>query len=442
MSNPAGDDPFMPRDTTVLRPRPGAGKRGADESSYATPSHGSAQPAGRVPPAFTPEPSLAIGLNPLVRAASPLLMMAGRLRGTLQGDAASLRRQALEEVRRFEEQARALGVANEVALAARYALCAMLDEAVLSTPWGSHSEWTRQSLLVLIHREASGGEKFFDMLERICLEPARHLDLMELQYLCLSLGFAGKYRVVERGEARLAEIQHDLFTRIRQARGNPASELSVRWHGAQDRRNPVVRYLPWWVVGTAALAIVAFAFIFFHVRLGQRAAPVHAELARLGLGDFTSSAAALARTGPTLKELLAPEQKRGVITVEELGGRTLITLASPHLFAPGSAKIDPAQFDTLRIIANALDEVPGRVLVVGHTDDQPLTSLRYRDNLELSRERALSIVNVMKLALDQPSRLEHTGVGSSDPRYTPESTPENRARNRRVEIVHVAQKAS
>lgn len=147
----------------------------------------------------------------------------------------------------------------------------------------------------------------------------------------------------------------------------------------------------------------------------------------------------MATTGPTLKELLAPEQERGVLTVEEQGGRTLITLTAPNLFAAGSANIDPAQYEVLRHIANAVDEVPGRVLVVGHTDDQPLASLRYRDNFELSRERALSVVNVMKLTVDEPGRLEHTGVGSTEPRYTPESTPQNRARNRRVEIVHVAQ---
>jgi type VI secretion system protein ImpK len=109
------------------------------------------------------------------------------------------------------------------------------------------------------------------------------------------------------------------------------------------------------------------------------------------------------------------------------------------VFASASATVDPSQYETLQHIANAIDQVPGRVLVIGHTDDQPLTSFRYRDNLELSRERALSVVNVLKLALDQPGRLEHTGVGSTEPRYKPESTPENRARNRRVEIVHVAQ---
>jgi type VI secretion system protein ImpK len=166
---------------------------------------------------------------------------------------------------------------------------------------------------------------------------------------------------------------------------------------------------------------------------------VHAELAKIGIGDFTAPAAPVAVTGPTLKELLAPDEARGVLTAEEQGGRTLITLTAPKVFASASAIVDPSQYETLQHIANAIDQVPGRVLVIGHTDDQPLTSFRYRDNLELSRERALSVVNVLKLALDQPGRLEHTGVGSTEPRYKPESTPENRARNRRVEIVHVAQ---
>jgi type VI secretion system protein ImpK len=245
MSNGAGDDPFRPRDATVLRPRPGAGKRGGNDVSYVPPAYAPAAVAHEPQPLSTNErDALGIGLSPLVQAASPLLLLAGRVRGTLQGDVANLRRQSHEEVRRFEERARSLGVANEIVLAARYALCATLDEAVLSTPWGSQSEWTQQSLLVLFHREAWGGEKFFEMLERISPDPTRHIDLMEVQYLCLSMGFAGKYQVVDRGHAKLAEIQHDLYNRIRQFRGNPVAELSPRWQSVQDQRNPVIRYVP------------------------------------------------------------------------------------------------------------------------------------------------------------------------------------------------------
>ena len=82
--------------------------------------------------------------------------------------------------------------------------------------------------------------------------------------------------------------------------------------------------------------------------------------------------------------------------------------------------------------------MPGRVLVVGHTDDQPIKSLRYQDNFELSRERAVERGQGPAARRSTTRRgCSWTGVGSSQPRYTPESDPENRARNRRVEIVHV-----
>jgi type VI secretion system protein ImpK len=431
------DDPFLPSDATILRPRPGAGRRAAGDPGV--PSR-PPSPLDTVvtPSAHAVREDIAIGLNPLVQAASPLLLLAGQLRGTLSApDVLGLRRHALDEIRRFEERALASGVPNEVMLAARYVLCAGLDESVLSTPWGAQSEWAQQTLLVALHREAWGGEKFFDMLERIARDPARHIDLMELQYLCIALGFAGKYQVMDRGHARLADVQQDLYRRIRDYRGTPPPDLSLRWQGLQDRRHRLIRYVPWWVVGAAALAVLAIAFVVYHGRLSSAAAPVHAELAAVGVEDFTAPRDVAPFEGRTLKQLLAGDEARGVLSVEEDRGRTLITLPAPDLFASGSAEVNVAYTETLQRIANAIDQVPGRVLVVGHTDDQPLRSLRYRDNFDLSRERAVSVVKLLQTALDTPGRLEWTGAGSSQPRYRPESDPQNRARNRRVEIVHV-----
>jgi len=444
MSNGHDDDPFKPRDATILRPRPGAGKRGSEPvpPPRATPAYTPAQ-AQPEPISAAARDALGVGLNPLVKAASSILILAGRLRGSLQGsDAGNLRRQALEEIRQFEERARSGGVANEVVLAARYALCAVLDEAVLSTPWGAQSEWAQQTLLVTLHREAWGGEKFFEMLERITPDPTRHIDLMELLYLCLSMGFAGKFQVLERGHARLAEVQHDLHGRIRNHRGAAPGELSLRWQGLQDRRNPLVRFVPWWVVGAGALLILTIAFIIFYARLNSAASPLHAQLARVGINDFTIPVDTAPVAGPSLKQLLAQDEASGALAVEEQGVRTLITLKSTNLFASGSATVNTQYYDVLRRVADALNKVPGRVLVIGHTDDQPLTSFRYRDNFELSRERAVAVVGVLRLAIDKAARIEWTGVGPTEPRYTPESLPENRARNRRVEIVHLREGAA
>jgi type VI secretion system protein ImpK len=434
---PEIDDPFKPADATIVRPRPGGGRRPASDAGLPTraavPFDVYGEPAQRAA-----RDEGAAGLNPLVQAASPLLILAGHVRGTLATpDVIGLRRHALDEIRRFEERARTAGVPNEVMLAARYVLCAGLDEAVLSTPWGAQSEWAQQTLLVALHREAWGGEKFFEMLERISRDPARHIDLMELQYLCMALGFAGKYQVMDRGHVRLADVQQGLYRKIRDHRGTPPAELSLRWQGLQDRRNPLIRYVPWWVVGAAALAIVAIAFVVYHGKLTDAATPVYAELAAIGVEDFNAPREAAPYAGRTLKQLLAAEEARGALHVEEQGGRTLITIAAGDLFASGQAAVNPTYTDTLLRIADAVDEVPGRVLVVGHTDDQPLRSLRYRDNFELSRERAVSVVQVLRRALDTPGRLEFTGAGDSQPRYRPPSEPDNRARNRRVEIVHV-----
>ena len=135
-----------------------------------------------------------------MQAATPLLVLAGRLRGQIsQADVDALRRQTTQEIRAFEDRAKMSAVPPEDVLAARYALCTVIDEAVLNTPWGAQSGWSTQSLLVTFHREASGGEKFFQILDRVSADPSRYLSLLELLYVCLALGFEGKYRLDERG---------------------------------------------------------------------------------------------------------------------------------------------------------------------------------------------------------------------------------------------------
>jgi type VI secretion system protein ImpK len=431
------DDPFKPSDSTVLRPRPGAGRRGASETSV-LPRAGS--PAPRVDPVPAADTEfLGKGLSPLVQAAGPLLLLAGQLRGTLSPpDVATLRRHAMDEIRRFEERARSSGISNDVIMAARYALCAGVDEAVLSTPWGSQSEWRQQSLLVALHREAWGGEKFFDMLDRIAEDPARHIELLELQYLCMALGFAGKYHVQDRGHVRLDEIRHEAFRKIRDQRGVPQPELSVRWRGLEDRRNPIIRYIPWWVVGAAALAVLSVMFTIYYMRLGTAASPVQAELAKIGSFEVLPRPAAAELSGPTLKELLAPEERAKAVAVEEQApGSSRVTIIAPDLFASGSVTLNPRYLPTIQRIASAIRQVPGQVLVEGHTDDQPIQSLRYRDNFELSRERAVSVATILQTGMDNPGRIKWRGVGPSEPRYGPETGPDYRARNRRVEIIHV-----
>ena len=444
MADYNSDDPFAPRDGTVVRPRPGAGRRSGAETLVG----GLAQLTPRaVLPGSTTMLSGSSGnladflvgaRNPIIQAAAPLLTLGARLSTSVhQANIATLRQQAVQEVRAFEERMRGTGVVAEDAIVARYVLCGFMDAAVLNTPWGAQGDWASQSLLVLFHKEVSSGEKFFDIVARLRGDPQRYIDLIELAYVCLALGYEGKYRHDPSGQGRLAELQHDLYRLIREQRQVSVEDLSPHWKGVEDRRNPIIRYVPWWIIAAAGLAILTGTFIVLHTKLAAQAQPIEAALAGSAVTvDYPAPAQAQAKAN-RLKQLLAPEEAAKRVTVEEFGGKTVVTLIAPELFRSGSARVNPDLSQTLRAVALALNQVPGRVVIVGHTDDQPVRSVRFADNFDLSRQRAVAVAELLKPVLATPGRLEWQGAGSTQPRYKPVDTAENRARNRRVEIIQV-----
>jgi type VI secretion system protein ImpK len=377
--------------------------------------------------------------NPLLEAALPLLLLATRIRSTSEAPQVEvLQRRIAEEVQRFEATARESQVGQDDLTAARYALCTTLDEFVLNTPWGAHSAWATQPLLYLFHREGFGGEKFFQIIERISREPARYGNLLELMHACLGIGFEGRYRLDAQGPARLTEIQRDVYERLRAQRGPLPRELSVEWAGVTDNRPRLVRYVPLWVVATATLAVVLLSYIGFRAALSGATSPVNAALAAIGTEPMYVSSQP-PPVGPRLVDLLAPEIRSQQLEVIENGARTTIRLLhTSELFASGSATVSADALPALRAIAAAVNKVPGRLMVVGHTDDQPVRSLKFGDNYELSRARAQAVADVLKPLLDRAAGIEAVGRGPDQPVATPVDRPENRARNRRVEIVHQA----
>ncbi len=282
------DDPFSggdDSDRTVIRPRPG-GRRAPGEPPAGQPS---APPPPSMPPASAQAPldvaALGVAQTPLVGAATSLLVLAPQLRNTTRHpDAAGLRDHLVREIRTFESNARAAGASPESVLAGRYALCTFLDESVLSTPWGSESAWSTQTLLSTFQNETWGGEKFFAILDRALQDPGRMLDVLELMYVCLALGFEGKYRVLDRGRARLEEIQDQAFRAIRAQRGDFERDLSAHWHGVGGRRNPLVRYVPLWVVGAVAGALLLSMYLGFSWMLRGNSNPVYDQLQQIRHG--------------------------------------------------------------------------------------------------------------------------------------------------------------
>lgn len=209
-----------------------------------------------------PAEAFNVSLNSLVAAACELLSEVVRLKHseTLE-DLQNLNRRLTEELKLFEVRALHNGAESSQVMSARYVLCSVVDEAVVTTPWGNESEWSQMSLLSSFHNETFGGEKFFQLLLHLSREPIKHLPLLELMYLCLALGFEGKYRVQARGVLELEGIRDGLYRQIRQLRGDVPRELSPHWQGLNDQRRNLVRIVPAWmlVLFTVACLVVMYS---------------------------------------------------------------------------------------------------------------------------------------------------------------------------------------
>jgi len=223
--------------------------------------------AARLRPAET----FNISLNPLVAAASSLLSEVVRLKHSYEGeDLHALNQRLSAELKLFEHRALHDGAESSQVMAARYVLCSAIDEAVVTTPWGNESEWSQMSLLSSFHNETFGGEKFFQLLERLSRNPVKHLPMLELMYLCLSLGFEGKYRVMPRGMLELEAVRDSLYRQIRQLRGDVPREVSPHWQGLRDTRRRLVRIVPWWMVALFTLICLGMLYAGFAWVLGEQ----------------------------------------------------------------------------------------------------------------------------------------------------------------------------
>lgn len=134
--------------------------------------------------------------NILVSYAMPLLALMVSLRtatATEQLNIEELREQIIKQIQIFEFQSKQAKYNSPIVSAARYCLCAAIDEAVLDTEWGSNSIWAKQSLLATMYNETLGGERFYAIIEKTIDEALTYLDLLELTYYILSLGFEGVY---------------------------------------------------------------------------------------------------------------------------------------------------------------------------------------------------------------------------------------------------------
>lgn len=381
--------------------------------------------------------AVAAAQNPLLEAAQPLLRALADMPAALESDGVALFHQLLErEVAAFQSICTTAQVRHEHVVAASYALCTALDEAANSTPWGGGQGgeagiWAGQQLAAKFHGDTKGGDKFFLLVGRLAASPQEHVDLLEVLYQILGLGFEGRFSTAAHGRRQLETVRHRLFSLLGNARGDVPSDLSPHWKGVGAGKFRLLRSVPVWVTGSVLTLILFGLFAWYKYQLLQSSADLQQRIAAIGrLRPPPAPPVKPLR----LKELLASEIERETVSVDEDERRSIVTFKGDEMFVPGQARLSTRILPVLAKVADEINQVSGTVQITGHSDNQPIRTREFPDNQVLSEKRAQAVAEVLTGKGVVPSRIQTEGRGATVP-IADSTTAAGRARNRRVDIM-------
>jgi type VI secretion system protein ImpK len=379
--------------------------------------------------------------NPLLEAAMPLLRAQADIPDVpLQHDLQRvplLRMLLKQEVQHFEKLCTQAGIRRDHMIGARYCLCTALDEAAMHTPWGQGGEngvdWGSGTLATAFHEDSLGGNKVYLLAGRLMKEPTEHHDLLEVIYRILSLGFEGRYRHEPNGHRKHEAVRQRIYNEIMARRVPVLVALSPHARSDVPPRRQSFYDFPVWITVTVLSIILLGMWGYFKYQLVTRADEIQKQI-----GD-------IARMTPPppppaslhLKTLLKDEIAAGTVSVDEDAKHSAVTFRGDSMFPPGGVAVNASMGPLIAKIAAEIAKVPGKVTVLGYTDNVPIRSRAFASNDALSAERATQVLQLLQADGVPAGRLEAVGKGEADP-VADNSTVQGRAQNRRVEI-HVAE---
>jgi type VI secretion system protein ImpK len=215
-----------------------------------------------------------------------LITVGERLRTGRQqvSDSATFRQQLLGAIDQSGEAARKLGYPQEDVELATFAVIAFLDESILNLRSPVFADWPKQPLQEQRYGHHIAGEIFFKNLANLLGRNDTHdlADILEVYYLCLLLGFAGKYSLGGKGD--LYAVQQQTGEKILRIRKTTA-DLSPSWILPHDTvvktsSDPWVKTLMFTAIGCFLLTAILFGL--FKVLLSSGVSTM-AGLAKGGL---------------------------------------------------------------------------------------------------------------------------------------------------------------
>lgn len=421
---------------TMIIPNPGGRRKSASVDAFTSPAAEPFQP-NHPPNQVNLNASVQFdGENIILSCASDLIILASHIRSLEPSNSIEQLRRDIEAlITKFDKQIEQFNLSKEVGLTARYLICCLLDELVLSTPWGSDSAWSQQTLLSKYHNETSGGEKFFLIVNKLLEQPQRNIDLIELCYVCLSSGFCGKYRLSKQGESELLQVSQKLYTPIEQIR--PISrDLSPTWQGVGKEETGFVKQFPLPVFFLILGFILLAVYITLLTSLKTKVEPLYQKVESIGweqlapkTQDVQAKRIDINTVADSLKGTLSSYIDNQIVSIDVRNEQVIIRFVSTSLFKSGSSIVNEDALPDVNILVNAIKRYAQRILVVGHTD----STGKADSNWVISRKRAESIANWLTKSNQQLPNTMTRGVADTQPLVSNDSDY-NQSINRRVEL--------
>jgi chemotaxis protein MotB len=136
-----------------------------------------------------------------------------------------------------------------------------------------------------------------------------------------------------------------------------------------------------------------------------------------------------------LNKLIVDNDYSNSIQLEENERGITIHIRENILFPPGKAELGDASKIVMKKLANVIRTIPNDIRIEGHTDNTPINNVQYPSNWHLSADRALNTgFYLIKTEGISPDKVTIVGNGEYKP-IAPNDSPENRSKNRRVDIV-------
>jgi type VI secretion system protein ImpK len=200
--------------------------------------------------------------NDLVAFAGPTFDLILRLKAGIVQPSNDLRPKIASMLTDFEKRAERYRFSPKIVQVSKFALASFVDETVLTNNFPLKDEWEKYPLQLEYFGEQLAGDKFFDKLEAMLKQIEVTQDAVEIYYVCMLLGFKGRYAVYEK-EKLLATMQKTANALVKVGKIKPV-ELSPNWFANDQPSPPEERKMPTWAK-ISAFAGLGFAVIIYIV---------------------------------------------------------------------------------------------------------------------------------------------------------------------------------